>query len=160
MRVFIPLALAASTVAALNQPLQDSPLVMLGHPQQDSMDFAVHPLRILKVQGKPRTPAGGTRHNGQNRRASGSSPKTSTFALNKSPNPGRIERLARGCGKVAGAVTGAVIGGPACAIAGLRGKAPFGRGRVGNAVMGAIFGPAAGVQHLTKTFGDSAAAWG
>ncbi|CAK4204353.1 unnamed protein product [Aphanomyces euteiches] len=167
MRVFIPLALAASTVATFNQRHQDSPLVILGHPPQDSIDFAGHPLRVLKVQGQngknPRNNRVGARPNGGDYRVrknnpSASGPVKSKYLPDKSRNEGKIEKVARLCGQVGGAVAGLAIGVPLCAVAGYRKKITG--SKIGGAIVGALSGPVAGPIAVQKWAGENAAALG
>ncbi|KAH9182156.1 hypothetical protein AeNC1_015869 [Aphanomyces euteiches] len=156
MRVYIPLALAASTVAALNLRHQDSPLVILGHPPQDSMDFAVHPRRVLKVQTGRKLAQETNRLRFAelpNQQESDASSGSRSYARDLLAL-GTFETAGRGCGKVVGAVCGTALG-PALGVArGLRGKV------VGGTILGAAFGPIAGYQSGKQILGQEGAKLG
>ncbi|CAK4685183.1 hypothetical protein LEN26_011891 [Aphanomyces euteiches] len=160
MRVYIPLALAASTVAALNLRHQDSPLVILGHPPQDSMDFAVHPRRVLKVQTGRKLAQETNRLRFAelpNQQESDASSGSRSYARDLLAL-GTFETAGRGCGKVVGAVCGTALG-PALGVAqGLRGKVAG--GRVGGTILGAAFGPIAGYQSGKQILGQEGAKLG
>ncbi|KAG9405137.1 hypothetical protein AC1031_004246 [Aphanomyces cochlioides] len=139
MRVLILLlALAASTVAALNQPHQESPLVMLGHPPQDSIDFAVHSRRVLKVQGQNGRKL--AQKTNRLRLAELSSQEESDAS---DPHLRRLGFKVAGaaCGAVVGAICGTVGGTVACVLGGLN---DLGSGKIGTAVVSTVGGPLVG----------------
>ncbi|KAH9122729.1 hypothetical protein AeMF1_006075 [Aphanomyces euteiches] len=141
MRVFIPLALAASTVAALNQRHQDSPLVMLENPPQDSINFAVHSRRVLKVQNGRKL----AQKTNRLRLAELSSQEESDASDPHLRQLGVLKRVGGACGAVVGAVCGAVGGAVAGvfsgALASFDGKPGLG---VAETVSGPIVGTAYG----------------
>ncbi|CAK4905229.1 unnamed protein product [Aphanomyces euteiches] len=137
MRVFIPLALAASTVAALNQRHQDSPLVMLEHPPQDSINFAVHSRRVLKVQNGRKL----AQKTNRLRLAELSSQEESDASDPHLRQLGAFKVAGGACGAVVGAVCGAVEGTATGVAKGLKSLA---HGYVGPAVIKTVAGPFVG----------------
>ncbi|CAK4962349.1 unnamed protein product [Aphanomyces euteiches] len=135
MRVFIPLALAASTVAALNQRHQDSPLVMLEHPPQDSINFAVHSRRVLKVQNGRKL----AQKTNRLRLAELSSQEESDASDPHLRQLGAFKVAGGACGAVVGAVCGAGRG----AVDTVRAVYHLKRGEPGNGVVEAAAGPIA-----------------
>ncbi|CAK4457584.1 unnamed protein product, partial [Aphanomyces euteiches] len=134
MRVFIPLALAASTVAALNQRHQDSPLVMLEHPPQDSINFAVHSRRVLKVQNGSKL----AQKTNRLRLAELSSQEESDASDPHLRQLGAFKVAGGACGAVVGAVCGAVVGSASGVIQGFSKPA---RNKPGTALSTVVAGP-------------------
>ncbi|KAH9107322.1 hypothetical protein AeMF1_017313 [Aphanomyces euteiches] len=134
MRVFIPLALAASTVAALNQRHQDSPLVMLEHPPQDSINFAVHSRRVLKVQNGRKL----AQKTNRLRLAELSSQEESDASDPHLRQLGVLKGVGGACGAVVGAVCGAVSGAAGGVVTGLN---DLGHGNLGGALVKVATGP-------------------
>ncbi|KAF0722782.1 hypothetical protein Ae201684P_012445 [Aphanomyces euteiches] len=90
----------------LNQRHQDSPLVMLEHPPQDSINFAVHSRRVLKVQNGRKL----AQKTNRLRLAELSSQEESDASDPHLRQLGAFKVVGGACGAVVGAVCGAVRG--------------------------------------------------
>ncbi|CAK4365387.1 unnamed protein product [Aphanomyces euteiches] len=153
MRVFIPLALAASTIVALNQRHQDSPLVMLEHPPQDSINFAVHSRRVLKVQNGRKL----AQKTNRLRLAELSSQEESDASDPHLRQLGAFKVAGRACG----AVVGAVCGVGSSTATGVRAAAyHLKRGEPGSAFVGVVGHSIVGSGYGAVRVGKKGAEWG